>query len=113
MIELPAELVTILTALIGAGVTWLVVEGFKMLGEAVGKDFSALATTIAAIISASVVSAVLGVLNVLLGQIPAEYAEVARAILGLLVVLFGAFGIHRRAKVAQANALGLIYPVRG
>lgn len=96
--EIPQELLNLVVYVVTVGVTWLVVEGFKGLGEAFGKDFSNPAKVFAAIISAGVVSIVTGVLDAGLGFIPAEYIPLAQQFLGLLVLLFSAFGYQRRVK---------------
>lgn len=100
-VQLPPELLQILTLALTAGVSWLVVEGFKGLGEAFGKDFSVFAKIVAAIISTAAVSAVTGVLNASLALIPEQYAPLANQVLLLLVGLFSAFGIQRRSKKAH------------
>lgn len=99
-VQLPVELLDLLVFALTAGTTWLVVEGFKGLGEAFNKDFSNVAKIIAAIVSAGVVSTVTGVLNALLGLVPAESAPFVQQVLILLVLLFSAFGIQRRVKLS-------------
>lgn len=99
-VQLPPELLNLLVFAITAGVTWLVVEGFKGLGEAFDKDFSNIAKIIAAIVSAGVVSTVTGVLNALLALVPAESAPLVQQGLLLVVMLFSAFGIQRRVKLS-------------
>lgn len=94
--QLPPELVEYLSLVLTAAVTWLVVEGFKGLGEAFDKDFSNTAKILAAIVSAGVVSTVTGVLNALIALVPAEYAPLVSQVLLLLVSLFAAFGIQRQ-----------------
>ena len=95
---IPKELVELLSYVVVAGVTWLVVAGFKGLGEAFGKDFSSVSKVIAAIVSAAAVSAVIGVSEALVGMIPVEYAPVVNQFLALLVVAFSAMGIQREAR---------------
>jgi len=99
-LQLPPELQNLLVFALTAGVTWLVVEGFKGLGEAFGKDFSNVAKVIAAVVSAGVVSTVTGVLNALLALVPAESAPLVQQALILIVLLFSAFGIQRRSKLS-------------
>ena len=96
--ELPVELSQLLSGLLVAGVTWLVVAGFKGLGEAFGKDFSQIAKVFAAIVAAGVVSTVFGLIDAGLAFIPAEYAPVVQNFLALLVALFSAMGIQRQSK---------------
>ena len=95
---IPKELVELLSYVVVAGVTWLVVAGFKGLGEAFGKDFSSVSKVIAAIVSAAAVSAVIGVSEALVGMIPVEYAPVVNQFLALLVVAFSAMGIQRESR---------------
>ena len=96
--ELPVELVGMLTTLLVAGVTWLVVAGVKGLGEAFGKDFSASAKVIAAIVSAGVVSTVFGLIDLGLASVPVDYQPVVNGVLGLIVTLMTAMGIQRQSK---------------
>ena len=96
--ELPLELVQLLTGLVGAGVTWLVVAGLKGLGEAFGKDFSNAAKVTAAVISAGVISTLLGLIDLGLSSIPANFLPVVQQVLGLLVTLLAAMGIQRQRK---------------
>jgi len=99
--ELPNELVVLLTGLLGAGVTWLVVEGFKGLSEALKVDLSKFATIAAAIVSASVVGTVVALLNAALSFVPVEYQPIVGQVLALLVMIFSAFGIQRRVKKSE------------
>ncbi|MCP3893395.1 MAG: hypothetical protein GY706_02005 [Bacteroides sp.] len=96
--ELPVELVGLLSSLLVAGVTWLVVAGFKGLGEAFDKDFSVAAKAVAAVVSAAVVSAVFGVIDIGLAYVPEQFAPVVQSVLALLVTLFSAMGIQRQSK---------------
>lgn len=98
MIELPKELITLISVLVGAGATWLVVAGFKGLGEAFGKDFSKVAKVVAAVVAAGAISTVLGVFNSLLALIPADYIPLTQQVLGLVVMLLSAFGLQRSYK---------------
>ncbi len=100
-VQLPAELLNLIVLGVTAAVTWLVVEGFKGLGGAFGKDFSVAAKLFAVVISAGAVSIVTGVISVALSFVPAEYAQVAQGFLGFLVLLFSAFGVQRQAKLAR------------
>ncbi len=99
--ELPVELVGLITVLLVAGVTWLVVAGFKGLGEAFDKDFSTTAKVVASIVSAGVVSVVFGLINVGLAAIPPNYLPVVEGALGFLVTLLAAMGIQRQSKKAK------------
>lgn len=94
--ELPHELVVLITAFVGGGITWLVVEGFKGISEALGKDLSTFAKVAAGIVSAAAVSSVVALANAALGFVPAEYQQITAQILGLIVMVFGAMGIQRQ-----------------
>jgi len=96
--ELPVELIGLITAAIGAGVTWLVVAGVKGLGEAFDKDFSNAAKVLAAVISAGVVSIAFGIIDLGLSAVPVDFQPIAQSALSLLVLLFSAFGIQRQKK---------------
>lgn len=109
LVQLPDPLRSAITMFLIAGVTWLVVEGFKMLGEAFHKDFSVMAKTVAAIVSSAVVSVVLGIFDALLALIPSQYEVLANAILSLLVILvasLSAMGIHRFVKMKKLGIYG-------
>lgn len=101
---LPQELVTLITTGVGLFLTWLVVEGFKGLSEAIGIDLSSLAKVIAAIVSTGIVGTLIGVLNALLGAVPVEYVPLVQAILTLIITVFGAMGIQRRAHRASLES---------
>lgn len=96
--ELPQELVVLITAFVGGGVTWLVVEGFKGFSEAIGKDLSTFAKVAAGIVSASVVTAIVALANAALSFVPVEYQPLAAQVLSLIVMVFGAMGIQRGRK---------------
>lgn len=90
VVELPSELVLVLSAVIGV----LVVEGLKVVGGWFGKDLSGWAAGL----SAAIVSLVVLFANDLLSLVPVEYEAVVAAILNVLVVLLGMFGLHRQVK---------------
>lgn len=96
--ELPNELIVLITAAVGGGVTWLVVEGFKGLSEALGKDLSTFAKVAAGIIAAASVGTIIALANAALGFVPVEYQPLAAQILGLIVMVFGAMGIQRQTN---------------
>jgi len=96
--EIPVELMNVLQGLLVAGVTWLVVAGFKGLGEAFGKDFSNLAKAVAAVVSAGVVSVVFGLIDLGLAAVPVQYAQIVQAVFSLLVVILSSMGIQRQSK---------------
>lgn len=90
MVQLPPEL----EALIFAGVVFLVTEGLKVVSGWLGFDLSGAGAAIAA----GLVAAVVALLNGLLGAIPPQFADIANAVLSLIIILLGAFGIHRQSK---------------
>jgi len=92
-IELPQELV----ALISAGVAFLVTQALKYLGGLVGLDISGWGS----FITAALVTIVVGIANSLLGYVPAQFESVVQVAFQLLIVLFGAMGIHGFYKLAK------------
>ena len=90
MIEIPNELKIIL----GIFVTAVVTEVLKILSAKLNVDL----TGYKAQVTASVVGAVLVLINALLSNIPAEVAPIASQLLVLVVVVLGAFGAYRVAK---------------
>ena len=90
MVKLPPEL----ESLIFAGVVFLVTEGLKVVSGWFGFDL----TKAAAAIAAGIVAAIVALLNGLLGVIPVEFSSVAQSIFSLVIVVLGAFGIHRQFK---------------
>jgi hypothetical protein len=96
--ELPNELVVLITALIGGWITWIVVEGVKGFGEAIDKDLSVFAKVAAGIVSASAVTAIVALANAALGFVPVDYQPIAAQVLSLIVMVVGAMGIQRRMK---------------
>ena len=109
--ELPQELVLVITAVVGAAVTWLVVEGVKdfvaFLGRVFKVDLSdkaaAISTALAVVVSGAAVAMVLGVINALLSFVPPDAVPVVDAVLKLLILLLGGMGIHRRVKKFEMN----------
>jgi hypothetical protein len=99
--QLPSELVLLIGVTVTGFVSWLVVEGFKGLSEAFGKDLSAFAKVVAGIISVSAVSTIVGIFNAALALIPPEYQPITGQVLALIVSLFAAMGVQRRAKIAS------------
>jgi hypothetical protein len=90
LIELPVEI----QAVIAAGIGFIVTEGLKALSQVLGKDISGAG----AAITAALVTAVIVFANALLAIVPAEYQSLAQALLGVLVAVLGAFGIHRQFR---------------
>ena len=91
IIELPLELQTLLKL----GVEMLVVFILTQLAK-YGFDFSGYkAKWVAAFFSAALAG-----INYLFGLIPASYEGVAIAILQLIVVLLGAFGVYKAYRFA-------------
>jgi len=107
--QLPAELVAVLSMALVAVVTKFVVDGVKGLAEALSKvlkrpvELSKVATIIAAAASAFAVSVVIGLVNFTLGFVPPEYAPIVQAVFTVLIGMFGAMGIHRRDKKARES----------
>lgn len=91
LLELPLEL----QALLKLGVEMLIVFVLTQLAKA-GLDFSGYkAQLVAAIFSAALVF-----VNYLLGLIPAGYEGIAAALLQLVIVLLGAFGVYKAYRQA-------------
>jgi len=90
MVEIPNELKIIL----GIFVTAVVTEILKILSAKLNADL----TGYKAQVTASVVGAVLVLINAVLSNIPAEVAPIASQLLVLVVVVLGAFGAYRVAK---------------
>jgi F0F1-type ATP synthase assembly protein I len=85
--QLPNELQVILAA----AIAFLITQGLKSISERFGLDLSGSA----AVLTASAVTFVTVFANSLLAFIPPEAQPIISAIFGLLVALFGAFGLHR------------------
>lgn len=96
MLELPVELIGLLSALVGM----LVAEGLQSLGKLVKIDLSGQATAITSMLVGLLVASVNGAL----AMIPAEYVPYVQAVLTGLVIIFVPAGIHsvlkKRAKAA-------------
>lgn len=86
LVELPIELQDILISIIGIGVVFILTELSKLLKA----DLSGYAAQV----TAAVWSAVFVVIKVLLAKIPEGFEGIAAAVLQLLVVLLGAFGLY-------------------
>lgn len=96
--ELPIPIVNLLTVLLTGGTTWLVVSGIKGIGNAFGKDFSSAAKNVAAIISASVITAVFGVIDLGIASVPEAYIPVLSAVLTVVANWLTAAGIQYKTK---------------
>lgn len=92
MIEIPAELKTLLAI----GITVIVTEVLKALSAKLNYDLNGYKAQI----TASLVGAVLVLVNAVLSNVPAELAPVASQLLILVVVVLGSFGAY---KVLLAN----------
>lgn len=90
MIEIPNELKTLLAIL----VTVVVTEVLKILSAKLNVDL----TGYKAQVTASLVGAILVLVNAVLSNIPAEVAPIASQLLVLVVVVLGSFGAYRVAK---------------
>lgn len=95
-VSLPTEL----EALISAGIGFLVTAGLKSLSSLLGKDLGGWA----AVITASIVTAVVYFFNALLSAVPAAAAPSVGIALTLLVSILSAFGIHKTVKAFQPVA---------
>lgn len=91
---MPVTLPVELQAIIAGFIVFLVTEGLKSLGALIKIDLSGAAAGIAA----AIVGLIVALVNGFLIQIPPEFADVARSILSLLIVILGAFGVHRTFK---------------
>jgi len=87
LVELPIELQSILISVIGIAVVFVLTELSKLLKA----DLSGYAAQV----TAAVWSAVFVVIKVILAKVPLEYEGIAAAVLQLLVVLLGAFGLYK------------------
>lgn len=84
--QLPPELVLVLSGLIGT----VVAQGLKSLGKFANVDLSG---SIAAITGA-VVAFLVALVNGLLLQVPAEYENAVRGVLAFLVILMAPAGVY-------------------
>ena len=87
LIELPDPL----KALLLIGVTFVVTQLLKLLGDAIKVDLSGYTAQIAS----AVVASILVIVNALLAKIPAEMEPIAAAVLNLIVVLLGSWGAYK------------------
>jgi hypothetical protein len=90
LVTLPNELKIV----IGTLVMYLVTEGLKVVSGWFGKDLSGWGAGLAAALTGLVVVFAENLLTL----VPAEYEQIAQAVLSALVVLLGGFGLHRFAK---------------
>jgi len=87
IIELPNEL----KALLGIILTMCVTEILKWLGGKLNVDLSGYAAQV----TASLVGAVLVLINAVFSNVPAEFAPIVQSLLGLVVVVLGSFGAYK------------------
>ena len=87
LVELPLELQDILISVIGIVVVFLLTELSKLLKT----DLSGYAAQV----TAAIWSAAFVVIKVLLAKVPADFEGIAAAVLQLIVVLLGAFGVYK------------------
>ena len=90
--ELPIELQGLLALAIGSLVTAVLTQLLKL-----GFDFSGYQSQIVA----SLVAAVLVVINAVFAKIPADFVGIANALLQFIVVVLGAFGAYAVWKQAK------------
>lgn len=86
MLQLPEEI----KIAIAAGLGFLVTQGFKTLGEKIGVDLSGNAAQVTALLCTLIVY----LLQTALDLVPAEYRGIVGAVLGVLVAVMGAYGLH-------------------
>ena len=87
IIELPNEL----KALLGIILTMIVTEILKWLGGKLNVDLSGYAAQV----TASLVGAVLVLINAVFSNVPVEFAPIVQSLLGLVVVVLGSFGAYK------------------
>ena len=80
-----------LKALLLIGITFIVTELLKLLGNAIKLDLSGYAAQVAS----AIVASILVVANMLLAKIPLEYEPIVTAVLNLIVVLLGSWGTYK------------------
>lgn len=89
LIEVPVELQALIQVGIEIGVVFLLVQLAKL-----GFDFSGYKSQIVA----ALVGAVMVIVQSLLAKVPANLEGIVLALLNLLVVVLGAFGVHALYK---------------
>lgn len=99
--QLPVDLVNVLSVVIGGFVVKVVTDGFKALSEALHFDLGTLGTLIAAAVSACVVSIVIGLANFGISFVPPEYWPIVQGVFAVLLTLLGGMGLHREAKLSR------------
>ena len=90
MIEIPNEL----KALLAIGITVVVTEILKALSGKLNVDLSGYAAQI----TASIVGAILVLINAALTNVPVELAPIANQLFVLVVVILGSFGAYKVIK---------------
>jgi hypothetical protein len=80
-----------LKALLLIGITFVVTELLKLLGNAIKVDLSGYVAQVAS----AIVASILVVVNALLVKIPLEYEPIVTAVLNLVVVLLGSWGTYK------------------
>ncbi len=84
--ELPPELIAVLSALVGM----LVAEGLQQLSRLVGRDLSGQVTAI----TAAVVGLLVASVNGLLANVPPQYEAFVNGLLAFLVIVLGPMALH-------------------
>ena len=74
--------------------TFLVTEGLKALGGIFKIDVSG----VGSVVVAAIVGVLLLLVNGWLALIPADYVEIAKSVMSLLVVVLSSFGVHKTVK---------------
>jgi hypothetical protein len=99
--QLPNELVTVLSVIIGGFVVKLVTDGIKGLSESLGYDLGKIGSLIAAALSTCIVTVAIGLINFGLGFVPPQYAPIVQGVFAVLLTLLSGMGLHRQAKLAR------------
>jgi len=76
---------------LGIILTMIVTEILKWLGGKLNVDLSGYAAQV----TASLVGAVLVLINAVFSNVPAEFAPIVQSLLGLVVVVLGSFGAYK------------------
>lgn len=99
--EMPVELVSVLTLVVGGFVVKIVTDGFKALSEVLKFPLGKLGTLVAAAASTFVVAVLIGAINFGLGFVPPEWYPFIQAGFTFLLTILGAMGLHRESKLRR------------
>ena len=95
MLELPQELVLVLSGFIG----FVVAEGLQSLSRLVGRDLSGEAAGL----SAALVSLAVASINGALLHVPPEFVPYVQGVIAFLVVVLAPFAIHSALNKFRAK----------